>query len=943
MILLSLLVTSSFLVPVEAADVNYPLGIVRSYNPGDLEAKASDVAADEDMGYALLTRGDDGVIVWDLDTGTATQAMIPSRAWAVSVEIAKGWLMVGDATGHIHGVSENQGRITWSRTVLDGNLRVTAVDDRETYMACVGIDPDFRMEIAVISLPEMTKWASWSADVPDEMAYTTPTCAAWLPANVVTGWNSATLLVGTNEGEIFSWRPNGQATTVVDLDEQIVGMAFDEHMGRLVVATAKGRIYTVNVAENDVISQFSTEFTAPRQLVSFDYMDRKMVVGGSDGQIEVWDMTETHRTQTIRYHNYTLADAAWVNETHMVSAGRFAQVVLWGPDSDEDLHADEVDAFPFDKSEWKDTDGDGVGDSRDMFPNDPKETWDTDGDGVGDNGDVFPEDPTEWKDSDGDGSGDNGDFIPSMHNTKVFGLFIGAVAVAAALPVARMAHVKRVGQRRRREVAMAWLKELAVTPAPEMISPNGKDRMDRAFKAYRVREAADPPRLTETVESYDTTVLNTVVALRVQEEISDRGGVGADAAMSRSVRLRDQLQELDAERERLDAICKSYWQVQDEVDDEMRTIWPHMTGLERALKGLMDRVQMLDNTLDHFRKSSIIKIGEDASKISRGAYVVAAKEVRLKGAERPLGVKVGIPPKPEILVPEPDERGEDTPLSITPPMGTLRTRQAMLIREDTAELVVSVDNTLAEDVDELAVDLSIAGDRLRHKGPHKVELGTLVTGRSAGAKFQMKIVPTPPTDEEPEELTRVLARVTGVSGSRKVRQELPAKATNLVSSTLVRPESLDLETAGKVTVGRRGVRFPRVPSIAVLNALEFPHGMLPVMDGDLEGGGTWRIFLATTDSEEPVMVLMAVKSKTESVDLMVEVRGPPRFPSRELAEEVIDSVRFAILSDRRLRLRGEAKSMAPERVKDLAEQVAKAYIGHPDVDLLVGQINGGEA
>jgi hypothetical protein len=129
----------------------------------------------------------------------------------------------------------------------------------------------------------------------------------------------------------------------------------------------------------------------------------------------------------------------------------------------------------------------------------------------------------------------------------------------------------------------------------------------------------------------------------------------------------------------------------------------------------------------------------------------------------------------------------------------------------------------------------------------------------------------------------------------------------------------------------------------VLNALEFPHGMLPLMDGSMEGGGTWRIFVSTTEAEEPVMVVIAVDTRAESVDLMVEVRGPPRFRCRELAEEVIDSVRFAILSDRRLRLRGEDKALSPERVKELAEMATKVYIGHPDADLVVGGIDGGEA
>ena len=474
-------------------------------------------------------------------------------------------------------------------------------------------------------------------------------------------------------------------------------------------------------------------------------------------------------------------------------------------------------------------------------------------------------------------------------------------------------------------------------------TPQGRERLDRVWTVYKVREAADPPRLRETVEAYDTTVLNTAVALQVQEEVVAKGGVGADAAMSRAVRLRDQLQELDVERERLDTICRSYWEVQDQVDAEMRDIWPGLVALKRSVKGYEERVQMLDNTLEQFRKSSVIKIGEEASEIARGAYVVAAKEVRVRGSERPLGVKVGVPPRPEVVAPEPDEKGEDTPLSITPPVGRLRTRQAMLLREDTAELVVTVDNTLADDLEELAVAFSIAGDRLRHKGPHKVELGTLVTGRSAGATFQMRINPPPPSDEEPGELTRVLARVTGVAGSRKVRHELPAKTTTLVSSSLERPSSYDVASMRTPAVGRKGTRFPRVPSTTVLNALEFPHGMLPVMEGSMKGGGTWRIFVSRTDADEPLLVLVGIDTGPEWVDLMVEVRGPPRFPCRELAEEVVDSVRFAVLSDRRLRLRGEDKPLSPERVKEMAELVAAAYIGHPDVDMAEGKADGREA
>ena len=49
------------------------------------------------------------------------------------------------------------------------------------------------------------------------------------------------------------------------------------------------------------------------------------------------------------------------------------------------------------------------------------------------------------------------------------------------------------------------------------------------------------------------------------------------------------------------------------------------------------------------------------------------------------------------------------------------------------------------------------------------------------------------------------------------------------------------------------------------------------------------------------------------------------------AEEVIDSVRYAVLSDRRLRLRGEDKPMARDRVLQLSKMVADAYLGAPEM------------
>ncbi|MBN1860415.1 MAG: hypothetical protein JW840_03020 [Candidatus Thermoplasmatota archaeon] len=84
------------------------------------------------------------------------------------------------------------------------------------------------------------------------------------------------------------------------------------------------------------------------------------------------------------------------------------------PDSDQDGIADSEDAFPDDRSEWKDTDKDGIGDNADRFLKDSTQWADRDGDGYGDNPignnpDAFPDNQNEWKDTDHDSIGDNAD------------------------------------------------------------------------------------------------------------------------------------------------------------------------------------------------------------------------------------------------------------------------------------------------------------------------------------------------------------------------------------------------------------------------------------------------------------------------------------------------------------------------------------------------------
>jgi hypothetical protein len=113
---------------------------------------------------------------------------------------------------------------------------------------------------------------------------------------------------------------------------------------------------------------------------------------------------------------------------------------LMDADDDWDGVDDDVDAFPYDPSEWNDNDMDGIGDNADT--DDDNDNWfdsvesdcgtdpmnetsipddfdidgvcdplddDDDNDSVNDTDDAFPYDPTEWNDNDMDGIGDNAD------------------------------------------------------------------------------------------------------------------------------------------------------------------------------------------------------------------------------------------------------------------------------------------------------------------------------------------------------------------------------------------------------------------------------------------------------------------------------------------------------------------------------------------------------
>jgi hypothetical protein len=128
-------------------------------------------------------------------------------------------------------------------------------------------------------------------------------------------------------------------------------------------------------------------------------------------------------------------------------------------------------------------------------------------------------------------------------------------------------------------------------------------------------------------------------------------------------------------------------------------------------------------------------------------------------------------------------------------------------------------------------------------------------------------------------------------------------------------------------LGRSGGELPGIPASFVLRALEFPSGLLPVLGGSLKTAGGWRVYSAQTEDGRELRAGVVVAATSSTTELLVEVRGPQGFPAKDLAEEVVDSVRYAILVDRRIRLRGDTRPLDAESVERLAQVLAETYLG----------------
>ena len=900
-----------------------PLGLSGLYVPpaDQRVASVTDLAWSAEHGLALVAQGEKGIMSWAPGSEEMHRNFLSGGTSAQFVAVAGVRLLAVDGTGRLYSLKPANLATYWTQEVFDGQPYAVTVDASQTYVALVGLHKVTQHAICtVVDLRTLDLPTGWDHELPGELASARPQCAAWLPPLGVPAYSNSSLAVGMVDGRIVVLRET-EAWVLKDLPGQVVGLAWSTLTSTLIVATRDGALYTIDPVMNLTRGPWNVLPSTQAQLTSLSASRTRVAIGTSDGWVKVMG-TDMEPLQQF-HEDFTIAAVEWANDTHLLAVNSWGKVLLWGNDSDGDGHGDELDAFPLLKTEWVDTDGDGTGDNADAFPLDPTEWLDTDGDDVGDNSDMFPRDSAEWYDTDDDGVGDNGDLLPTVDNTFAGICILTIVVVLAVLPVVHTQRRRAAVRRALARSARAWAKELGLRPLPMPGSPEELRVASLMEGALRVHEGTASKALKETKEAVETALINLDVGLRVQEGIIARGGVGADAAFTRATQLRDQSQELSLERDRLSRIAMAYERLDMDTCDAVRKAWPGLGGLDHQLPSLRSRLERLENTLVRSRQSSLIASAERAAKEARGAFVVPTKGLHIKGADEVAtperGAGMGLLEVEEEGVPL-----DGIPLEMPPTLGKVRARHALLVTHENAEFAVSVDNTLPEDIRNLTVSVGIEGDALRHRGPHERTLGTLPTGRSVTVTFHTTV--NPPALREPQHLVRLRAVVSGKAGAQDVREELGAKATSLVTASIM-PAEAGAEPLKEGVFGRSGVVLPRIPAGFVMRALEFPAGLMPQMTFELEGGH-WRLYTALTEGGEDLRVAAAVVGNPDTTELMVEVRGPQGFPARDLAEEVVDSVRFAILVDRRIRLRGEPRPLSVERMEALSTEMSRMYLGH---------------
>jgi len=225
------------------------------------------------------------------------------------------------------------------------------------------------------------------------------------------------IIMGAYDKMVHVSSNDGTVLTTLTESTAIVNVVMEDHNGDLLVGTANGKLYRYDT-DSWAVETLSLAHGA--SIVSLEEYDNSTYhVGTQNGkltQVAVTGFTEEGTYASVG--RVIGSKQAFTGEIYIVtSSGSFSKIRLYGVDTDGDGVTNQIDAFPFEFTQWTDVDGDGYGDNPngnlgDIFPTDSSQWADSDEDGYGDNvdgtnGDAFPNNSDQWIDSDGDGYGDN--------------------------------------------------------------------------------------------------------------------------------------------------------------------------------------------------------------------------------------------------------------------------------------------------------------------------------------------------------------------------------------------------------------------------------------------------------------------------------------------------------------------------------------------------------
>ncbi|MCK4969657.1 MAG: hypothetical protein KAS77_04000, partial [Thermoplasmata archaeon] len=236
LLLLLTLASATVLVPSSAAVDVDNMGLANKYGPSYSDYPISDVDADPDSDFALIARGPEGVIAWNIETGKAKALTFLSGSPIVAVNIVGDRYLAVDEMGRLIAMDLEMANSIWKMDVMTGTVRGTAVSEFQSKLAVVGLGPDSDMTISFVNMLTLDVIYILSSDLPEDLAAQIPTSAFWLPAGVASGFGANTLLVGTNLGQIWAVESSGDATLIVDLGSTVMGMGYSH--GHVVISAA---------------------------------------------------------------------------------------------------------------------------------------------------------------------------------------------------------------------------------------------------------------------------------------------------------------------------------------------------------------------------------------------------------------------------------------------------------------------------------------------------------------------------------------------------------------------------------------------------------------------------------------------------------------------------------------------------------------------------------